>query len=130
MHFDIHTMGIRCWIIFIISLLSFNLIDALTLFELIILMYMRNYLCVAMILKAVMEVLRPDLMCLGLVSVSSLKGLGFVSVSRFKGFGLARDYSIETTRLERRKNLKKRHEKSTQSAVDSHIPSEKMMFFM
>ena len=40
---------------------------------------------------------------LGLVSVLSLKGLGLVSVSRFKGLGLARDYSIETTRHERRK---------------------------
>ena len=59
-------------------------------------------------------------------SVSSLKGLGLVSFSRFKGLGLA----IETTRPERRKKMKKRHEKSTQSAVDSHIPSEKMMFFV
>ena len=54
-----------------------------------------------------MEVSRPDFMGLGLVSVSSVKDLGLVLVSRFKGLGLARDYSIETTRPELKKeNIK------------------------
>ena len=68
-----------------------------------------------------MEVLRP-----GLVSRPDFMGLGLVSVSSLKGLGLARGYSIETTRSDRRK---KRHEKSTQFAIDSRIPSEKMKFF-
>ena len=55
--------------------------------------------------RAVMEGSRPGLATwfMGLGLVSSLKGLGHVSVSRFKGLGLAQDYSIETTRPERRK---------------------------
>ena len=52
------------------------------------------------VLESVMEVLRPDFMGLGLISVSSLKGLG-----------LARDYSIETTRPEGGENEKRRMKK-------------------
>ena len=59
------------------------------------------------------------------VSVSSRSRGSKVSVLWFKGLGLARHYSIETARLERRKKWQKRHEKSTQLAVD-----EKMMFFV
>ena len=44
--------------------------------------------------------------------------------------GLARDYSIENTRPEEEKNENRGMKKSTQSAVDSNIPSEKMMFFV
>ena len=74
---------------------------------------------------AVMENSRPDFMGLGLVSVSYLKGLGLVSVLSFKGLGLglARDYSVETSRPAKKV-------KRGRSAIDSNIPSEKLMFFV
>ena len=84
-----------------------------------------------------MEVSSRDLILW--VSVSSLKGLGLVSVSRLKGLGLARDYSIETLRLEERKmkiEAWKKHSVSGRflypqwKKCRKTIPSEKMIFFL
>ena len=66
---------------------------------------------------------RPDFMGLGLVSQRSLSRGSKVSVSLETTLSRPQD-------LKEEQNEKERHEKSTQSAVDSHIPSEKMMFFV